>query len=131
MTTKRKCQVLDIIGAVISFAAPAVAALIEFPYTVKAQGGGKTFTDVLHISTAAFSIVAIVAVLTLWRFFRNRLKVPQSGLAVSVVLWAICYGVEQYIHSVTVVLQWAVIGCAVAWVLYFAADQIRKKAGIS
>ena len=133
MTAIKKSRILDICGAVISFAAPASAAIVEFPYTVKKtveNSGRASFQDILHISSAAFAIIAIIAVLTAWRFFRNRLKMPKSGLALSAILWAICFGVEQFVHSLTVIMQWSTIGCAVAWVLYFIADQIRKKEGI-
>lgn len=129
----RKAKLLDISGAVISFAAPAAAAVSELPYTVREVTGGEklSFLDILHLSSAAFAIVCILAAITMWRFFANRVKTPKSGLLVSGVGFAICYGVEQFIHILTVVLLWATIGCAVASVCYYASDQIRAKEGLS
>lgn len=133
MTARSKAKLLDVSGAVISFAAPAAAAVSELPYTVKeATGGGKlSFLDILHLSTAAFAIVCILAVITMWRFFANRIKTPKSGLLISGGGFAICYGVEQFIHILTVVLLWATVGCAVASACYYASDQIKAKEGLN
>ena len=133
MKAMQKARLLDVSGAVISFAAPAAAAVSELPYTVKEfTGGGKlSFLDILHLSTAAFAIICILAAITMWRFFANRAKLPKSGLAVSGLGFAICYGVEQFIHILTVVLLWATVGCAVASICYFASDQIKAKEGLA
>lgn len=133
MTARAKARAFDICGAVISFAAPAAAAVSELPYTVKEVTGGEklSFLDVLHLSSAAFAVICILLAVTMWRFFANRVKAPKSGLVISGAGFAICYGVEMFIHILTVVLLWATIGCAVASICYFTADQIRAKEGLT
>lgn len=126
MTAKRKARILDITGAVISAAVPSVAAILEFPQ-VKAETNvsGEPFYSFLNLSAAAFAIIAIITVITAWRFFRDRINMPRSGLFPSLALFFVSYGVEQFIHSFTVVMLWASVGCAVGWICYIVADKIR------
>lgn len=126
MTPKKKALVLDITGAAFSFILPAAAAVTMFPH-IKEETGGVNLLSVLHISSAAFAVAAILLALTLWRFFRDRVKVPKSGFAVSLIAFGVCYGVEQFIHALTVILLFAVIGAALAQIFYFFADRIREK----
>lgn len=128
MTDKAKKRTLDIVGALISFALPAAAAIAEFPRVKAATGGGNDFLAVLNLSSAAFAMVAILAVITAVRFFRHRLKAPRSGLAVSVILYVIVRGINVVIDPMETILFWSVIGCAIAWVLYFIAD--KKYGGV-
>lgn len=128
MTTKTKCRLLDVAGAVISFAAPAVATVAEFPRVEQSiTAGGNTVADILNISSAAFSIICILLAVSCWRFFREHLKLPKSGLVTSIILYVIAYGVESFIHSFRVIMFWAVIGCAVAQALYIVSDIIERK----
>lgn len=128
MTDKAKKRTLDIVGALISFALPAAAAIAEFPRVKAATGGGNDFLAVLNLSAAAFAMVAILAVITAVRFFRHRLKAPRSGLALSVILYMIVRGINVIIDPMETILFWSVIGCAIAWVLYFIAD--KKYGGV-
>lgn len=123
MTDKAKKRTLDIVGALISFALPAAAAIAEFPRVKAATGGGNDFLAVLNLSAAAFAMVAILAVITAVRFFRHRLKAPRSGLAVAVILYIVVRGINVIIDPMETILFWSVIGCAIAWVLYFIADK--------
>lgn len=128
MTTKNKCLLLNISGAAISFAAPAFAAVAEFPSVEQSvSGGGRSFLDILHLSSAAFAIIVILLAVTCWRFFRDRIKLPRSGLIASLILFGIAYGVEQFIHSFRIIAAWMVVGCAVAQVLYFISDKLKEK----
>ena len=128
MTTRTKCRLLDISGALISFAAPAAAAIMEFPRVEQSvTSGGRSFADILNLSSAAFSIILILLALTCWRFFREHIKLPKSGLVSSVILFAIAYGVEQFIHSFRVIMFWSVIGCAVAQILYVISDRMEAE----
>ncbi|MBQ8357866.1 MAG: hypothetical protein IJX39_08695 [Clostridia bacterium] len=126
MTTKTKCKLLNLAGAVISFAAPAAAAIAEFPRVEQTvAGGGRSFADILNLSSAAFSIIVILLAVTCWRFFREHIKLPKSGLITSLILFAIAYGVEQFIHSFRIIMFWSVIGCAIAQVLYIISDRLE------
>ena len=126
MTTKTKCKLLNLAGAVISFAAPAAAAIAEFPRVEQTVAGvGRSFADILNLSSAAFSIIVILLAVTCWRFFREHIKLPKSGLITSLILFAIAYGVEQFIHSFRIIMFWSVIGCAIAQVLYIISDRLE------
>ena len=129
MTPKKRALLFDIIGAAVSFACPAAAAVCMFPRTVENAGERVDFLGVLHLSAAAFAVLAILLALTLWRFFRDRVKIPKSGLAVSLVAFGVCYGIEQFIHALTVILFFAAAGAAVAEIFYLMADRIRRTAG--
>ena len=48
-------------------------------------------------------------------------------LVSSVILFAIAYGVEQFIHSFRVIMFWSVIGCAVAQILYVISDRMEAE----
>ena len=127
MTKRAKKRALDFCGAGISFLLPAIATVAEFPRVKATTGDARGFLDVLNLSSAAFAIVAIIGVITAWRFFRDRVKVPRSGLAVSLVLYIIVRGVKMIIEPFETILFWSVIGCAVAWVLYHIADRLYKE----
>ena len=127
MTNKAKKRTLDISGAVISFLLPALATIAEFPRVKASTGDARGFLDVLNLSSAAFAIVAIIGIMTAWRFFRNRVKMPRSGLAVSLVLYIIVRGVKRIVDPFETILFWSVIGCAIAWVLYRIADRLYKE----
>ncbi len=128
MTLKTKCRLIDIAGAVISFAAPAAAAVLEFPRVEQSvASSGNSFTNVLNMSSAAFSIVCILLAVSCWRFFREHVKLPKSGLVSSIILFVIAYGVERFIHSFRVIMFWSVIGCAVAQILYLVSDALERK----
>lgn len=127
MTNTQKARALDIAGAVISFAAPSAAAIAEFPHIRTATAGtGTSFLDVLNLSAAAFSIVCICAALTLWRFFSRKIKLPKTGIIPCALLTAVCYGVEQFIHSMTIIMAWATFGAFAAMILYHSADKVRE-----
>lgn len=128
MTPQKKALILDITGAAVSFLIPAAAAAVMFPAVVQQTGNGS-FLAVLHLSAVAFAIIAVLLALTLYRFFRDRIKVPKSGLTVSLIAFGVCYGIEQFIHALTVVLLFCVIGAALAQIFYAVADHIRRKAG--
>ena len=129
MTLKTKCKLLDIAGAVISFAAPAAAAVAEFPRVdQEVTTGARSLADILNLSAAAFSIVLILLAVTCWRFFREHIKLPKSGLFVSIILFAIAYGVELFIHSFRVIMFWSVLGCLAAQVLYIVSDKLERSA---
>lgn len=123
MSTKAKKRTLDIIGALVSFALPAGAAIAEFPRAKAATGAAGSFAAWLNLSTAALAVVAILAAITAYRFFRDRIKMPRSGLAISVILYAVVHGINVIVDSMEVILFWSVIGCAIAWVLYYIADK--------
>lgn len=127
MTAKRKALLLNIAGAVVSFAVPAAATIAEFPYIRAKVASGSSFADTLHISAAALAIIVILASVTLFRFFRDRIKVPRSGLLVSVALLAVFYAVEMFIHALVVIMFWCSIGSAVGLVLFTIADKIYDK----
>lgn len=123
MSNKAKKRTLDILGALVSFALPAGAAAAEFPRVKTATGGASGFAAVLNLSTVALAIILIIATITMYRFFRDRIKMPRSGLALSVILYAVVHGINVIVDSMEVILFWSVIGCAVAWVLYYIADK--------
>lgn len=123
MSKRAKKRVLDILGLLISFAFPAAAAISEFPRMTAATGGARTFAAILNISTVALAIVLIIGTVTAYRFVRERIKTPKSGLAISVVLYAIVHGINVIVDSMEVILFWSVIGCGIAWVLYTVADK--------
>ena len=123
MTDKAKKRLLDIFGAIVSFALPAAAAISEFPRVKTATGGADSFLSVVNLSATAFSIIAIIGAITAMRFFHHRLKMPKSGLAVSVILYVIVRGINVIIDPMETILFWAVIGCGIAWVLYLIADK--------
>lgn len=128
MTAKTKSKLLNVAGAVVSFATPAVATVIEFPRVEEAvTDGGGSLADVLNISSAALSIILILLAVTCWRFFRDHINLPKSGLATSLILFGIAYGVELFIHSFRIIMFWSVIGCAAAQILYIASDRIEIK----
>ena len=128
MTAKTKCRTLNVTGAVISVAAPSVAAAMEFPRVEEAvANSGNSLADILNLSSAALSIILILLAVTCWRFFREHIKLPKSGLTTSLILFGIAYGVEQFIHSFRVIMFWSVLGCAVAQLLYIASDRIKTK----
>ena len=128
MTVKTKCRLIDIAGAVISFAAPAVAAIMEFPRVEQSvTDGGRSFADILNISSAAFSIICILLAVSCWRFFKEHIKLPKSGLVSSIILFVIAYGIERFSHSFRVIMFWSVIGCAIAQLLYLVSDIIERK----
>lgn len=124
MTTKWKIRLLNIAGALISFIAPALATVIEFPRVQRATLGDGGLLGILNLSTAAFAIIVLLFAISCWRFLKNHFKLPESGLGLSLVLFAICYGVELIIHSFVVILGWSVIGCAAALVFYKIADKL-------
>ena len=129
MTTRTKCNLLNVAGAVISFAVPAVATILEFPRVESAvTGGGYSVADILNLSSAAFSIICILLATSCWRFFREHVKLPKSGLFTSFLLFVIAYGVEQFIHSFRVIMFWATIGCAIAMLLYLISDHLERGA---
>lgn len=123
MTDKTKKRVLDLLGVAVSILLPAAAAIGEFPNVRAATAGESSFLSFLNLSAAAFSVIAIVSVLTMIRFFHNRIKMPKSGLGAALILYAIVYGVETFIHSFRVILFWYCVGCAIALVLYTVADK--------
>ncbi|MBE6555515.1 MAG: hypothetical protein E7663_04705 [Ruminococcaceae bacterium] len=129
MTKKSKARLLNIIGAVISFVAPAVAAIVEFPHVKETVSpvGGKSLADILNISGAALVIVAVLFLLTCWRFCAHRMRLPRSGLILSAILFVIAHGVELVIHSFKVIMFWSMLGCGGAAVLYFIADRIKEE----
>lgn len=127
MTNKAKIQLLNISGAVISFAAPAVAAVAEFPRMKNEVAVENDFLAALNLSTAAFAIIAILLAVSCWRFIKNHVTLPDSGLGLTVVLLAICYGVELIIHSFVVILEWAALGCLASLILYKLADKLKEE----
>ena len=129
MTNKAKIRLLNISGAVISFAAPAVAAVLEFPRVKSEVTVSNDFLTVLNLSTAAFAIIAILLAVSCWRFIKNHITLPDSGLGLTLVLLAICYGVELIIHSFVVILEWAALGCLASLILYKFADKLEGKDG--
>ena len=125
MTTKAKCKLLHIAGAVISFAAPAVATVVEFPRVEKTvTDGGRSLADILNLSAAAFAIITILLAVTCWRFIRNHIKMPRTGLPSALILFAVCYGLEHVMHSFVIICGWLVIGCFFGMILNFIADRI-------
>ena len=127
MTNKAKIRLLNISGAVISFAAPAVAAVAEFPRMKSEVAVENDFLAVLNLSTTAFAIIAILLAVSCWRFIKNHVSLPNSGLGLTVVLLAICYGVELIIHSFVVILEWAALGCLASLILYKIADNLKEE----
>ena len=125
MQTKTKKRLLDIAGAVISFAAPAVAAVYEFPRAKAAVSSGNSVSDFLNISTAALAIIVVLLAITCWRFLKSRIKMPDSGLLPSIVLFAVLHGIELIVHSFVIISFWAVIGTAVAAVLWKISDSME------
>ena len=123
MSKQAKKRVLDILGLLISFALPAGAAAAEFPRVKTATGGASGFAAILNLSTVTLAIILIIATITMYRFFRDRIKMPRSGLALSVILYAVVHGINVIVDSMEVILFWSVIGCAIAWVLYTVADK--------
>ena len=129
MTDKAKKRLLDICGALVSFVLPAAAAVSEFPRVKAATGGENGFLTFLNLSATAFAIIAIIGAITAIRFFHHRLKAPKSGLGVAVILYVIVKGINTIIDPMETILFWAVIGCAIAWVLYLISD--KKYGGAS
>lgn len=123
MTDKRKRLILEISGALISFLLPAGAAISAFPRVVKDTGGLSSFAAMLNLSTAALAIVLIIGLLTAFRFFRDRIKLPRSGLVLSAILYLTVHGIRLIVQPMETVLFWAMIGSAIAWVLYLIADK--------
>ncbi len=127
MTNKAKARLLNISGAVVSFAAPAVATIAEFPRMKSEVAVENDFLAVLNLSTAAFAIIAILLAVSCWRFIKNHVTLPDSGLGLTLVLLAICYGVELIIHSFVVILEWAALGCLASLILYKLADKVKEE----
>ena len=122
---KKRIWLFEIAGALCSFCPPAVAAICLFPYHV-----ARSPLSVLRLSAAAFSVVAVLAVLTLWRTLSRRLHLPKSGLLPALFLFLVAYGAEQYIHALVTVLFYAVLGSLVATVFYYLADREADRAGV-
>ena len=123
MTAKKKKLLLDLCGAFVTVLFPGVAAVVEFPNIRTATSAGTSFMTWLNISTTAFSVIAVIAALTAWRFCRDRLKLPKSGLFAAFVLWILVRGIRLVVEPFETILFWATIGCAVAWVLYLIAEK--------
>ena len=117
---KRRMWMFEVLGALCSFCPPAVAAVLEFPYHTATC---RSPMAVLRLSAAAFSVVAVLALLTLWRLVSRRFQMPKSGLVPALLLFLVAYGVEQYIHALVVVLFYAVLGALAATVFYRLADK--------
>ena len=116
---KKRMWLFEALGALCSFCPPVAAALIEFPYHARVG----SLLDALRLSAAAFSVVAVVGILTLWRTLSRRLCLPKSGFVPALFLLLVAYGVEQYIHALVVVLFYAALGALVAAVFYYLADR--------
>lgn len=123
MTDKAKHRALELAGAVISFALPAGAAIAAFPRVVQDTGGLSSFAALLNLSTAALSIILIIGLLTAFRFFRDRIRMPKSGLALSAVLYLMVHGINVIVDPVETILFWSMIGCGIAWIFYLIADK--------
>jgi len=124
MTAKRRTWLFEALGALCSFCPPAAAAVVEFPYHARAGSPA----DALKLSAAAFSAVAILALLTLWRTLSRRLCLPKSGFVPALFLLIVAWGVEQYIHALVVVLFYAAAGALVAMIFYRLADREAGRA---
>lgn len=131
MTVKKKCLLLDGIGAAVSFLAPAAAAVGEFPRVERAlpvSGMGlERVAEVFRLSATALFLLLLLFSLAAWRFFSHRLRMPRSGLGASLFLFLVSYGVEQCIHSFLVISFFSVLGSAVSAVLYLIADGMRRR----
>lgn len=126
MSKKAKRRLLNIVGAAISFILPAFATIAEFPRIKANTGAMGSFAAFLNLSTAALSIIALLAAVTAYRFFRNHLKAPRSGLTLSFVLYVIVRGIRLVVVPLETILMWCVIGCAIAWIFYYIADHKYK-----
>lgn len=116
---KKRIWLYEALGALCSFCPPAVAAVIEFPY----HAHGTSPLSVLRLSAAAFSVLCLLALLTLWRTLARRFPLPKSGFLPSLFLLFIAWGVEQYIHALVIVLFYATLGSLGAMIFYRLADK--------
>ena len=123
MTRRKKKLLLDLAGALVSLALPAAAAIAQFPRLQQATAGGSGFLSALNLSCTAFAVLCILAVITAGRFLRDRVKVPRSGLVPSLLLYAALRGIRMIIVPFETILFYAVIGNAIAAVLYLIADK--------
>jgi hypothetical protein len=123
MTRRKKKLLLDLLGALVSLALPAAAAISQFPRLQEATAGESSFLSALNLSCTAFAVVCIIAVITAGRFLRDRVHMPKSGLVPSVLLYAVLRGVRMIILPFETILFYAVIGNAIAAVLYLIADK--------
>ncbi|MBE6555231.1 MAG: hypothetical protein E7663_03205 [Ruminococcaceae bacterium] len=128
MTAKRKALLLDLTGAGVSFLAPTVAAVVEFPRAEEAlQASGGGLAGLLRMSSAAFAVALVLLLLTCWRFVAHRLKLPRSGFILSGALFLLAHGVEPLIHSFKIIMFWSMLGCGVATVLYALSDRLKRE----
>lgn len=128
MTRRTVRRILNGGGALVSFLLPAAAAISEFPRIqagTAAEGGGK-FLAALNLSAAAFAVIAVLALVTAMRFLKHRIAMPKSGLILSVLLYLLVRGIRLIVKPMEVILFWSVIGCGVAFVMYFIADHLLR-----
>lgn len=123
MTAKQKKLLLDVIGAFITVALPAAAAISEFPKIAAATTGGSQFLTFLNVSSTAFAVICVIAAATAWRFFHHRLRMPRSGFFPLLILYAIVHGINMIIDPFEIIVYWAAIGSGIAFVLAFIADK--------
>lgn len=123
MTAKQKKLLLDVLGAIITVALPAFAAITEFPKIQAATASESQFITFLNVSTTAFAVICVIAAATAWRFFHHRLKMPSSGFFPLLILYVIVHGINMIIGPFEVIIYWAAIGSGIAFVLAFIADK--------
>ena len=123
MTRRQKKLLLDVTGALFSFALPAAAAISQFPHVQQATTGESGFLSLLNLSCTAFAVLCILAVITAGRFLRERVQLPRSGLLPAALLYAVLRGIRMIIVPFEVIVFYAVLGNAIAAVLYLIADK--------
>lgn len=122
MKAGQKKLLLDLLGVGVAIALPALAAVSEFPKIQSATTGCNAFVTFLNISSTAFAVIAIISVLTAWRFFHERLKAPKSGFLPTVMVWAVARGVKTIIAPFETIMFWAAVGSGIALIVYAIAD---------
>ena len=127
MNKPKRSTVLDVSGLASAIIFPATAAVVEFPHVQSKVSGAGAFIDALHLSAAAFAIIAIISVLAFWRFFREKFHLGKSGLFPTLAITFAVYGVYQFIYAFLIIMVWASVGAVIAQILYIAADKEREK----